>query len=80
MASKAAGLTIKDGGRTAIVRVVHGDRDSFSRSVDRAANAHIMYHMRGGTLRVGSWSLVDADYATDTTPDGQCISHVTYAI
>lgn len=77
MASRAAGL-VTTGGTTAVVRVVHGDRDSFSRSVDRAANAHVMHHMRGGTLRVGLWAAVDADYATESTPDGQCVSYVTY--
>lgn len=79
MASKAAGLTTT-GGTVATVRVVHGERDSFSRSVDRAANAHMMHHMRGGTLRVGHWSIVDADYATETTPDGRCVSYVTYQL
>lgn len=80
MASRAAGITTTDGGTVAVVRVVHGDRDSFSRSVDRAARAHIMYHMAGGTLTVGHWSITDADYASETASTGECVSFVRFEL
>ena len=79
MSSRAAGLTTT-GGTLAVVRVVHGERDSFARSVDPAAKRHIVHHMRGGTLRRGRWGLVDAAYASETTPDGQCVSYVTFRL
>lgn len=73
MASRAMGSKLQ--GDTLRVDVYHGDRDSFARSVDRAAFGYV----RRVHPSDGPWRCVDAEYAHTTSATGECVSTVVFA-
>ena len=73
MASKV--VSVAESGATVLVTVVHGGRDSFSRSVQRAANKEWRTLPYGVRVRT---ACTTASFAHSTSASGQCVSTVAY--
>ena len=74
MASKA--VHTEQSGAAVLVTVAHSDRDSFTRSVQRAANK--AWRALPYATRVRT-SCTTASFAHTTTAGGECLSTVAYA-